>query len=158
MDKSTRRDRYLVGVAGGAIAAAVLVLPLAIMVENRLPDDDGEGAPATAAPAEPTQPAEPAAPDLDPAMVAAGQEFFQASCAVCHGPDAAGIDGLGKPLVGSDFVNGLSDAELAELITVGRGPSDPGNTTGVAMPPKGGNPALSADDIGTLVAFIRSLN
>jgi disulfide bond formation protein DsbB len=117
-------------------------------------DDDSGG--ETPAPT-PTQAPAPDAPATDPAAVAAGEQLF-VTCSACHGPDARGIDGLGKSLVGSEFVNALSDTELVDFIKVGRDTSDPLNTTGVAMLPKGGNPALSDADIGDIVAYIRSLN
>ena len=44
---------------------------------------------------------------------------------------------------------------MVDFIKVGRDPSDPLNTTGVAMPPKGGNPALDEEDLYDIVAFIR---
>lgn len=78
-------------------------------------------------------------------------------CAACHGPDGHGLPGLGKNLVVSDFVAGQSDGELAEFIKVGRGPDDPLNTTGVTMPPKGNNPALSDEDLYHIVAYIRTI-
>jgi disulfide bond formation protein DsbB len=40
---------------------------------------------------------------------------------------------------------------------VGCSTSDPENTTGVAMPPKGGNPSLSDGDLQNVVAYIRTL-
>ena len=42
--------------------------------------------------------------------VAAGQTLFQSICFACHGMDATGIAGLGKNLVTSSFVHGLTDA------------------------------------------------
>jgi len=89
--------------------------------------------------------------------VANGETLFTATCASCHGPDGAGIEGLGKPMPGSAFISGLSDAELVTFIKVGRGTSDPANTTGVDMPAKGGNPSLTDEDLADVVAYIRSL-
>lgn len=148
MDRGTARERFLLGVAGGAIAAAILVLPLSVVVQNRLADDEPDTGPATTAPG----------PDLDPAAVAAGEAHFQSTCSVCHGPDARGVEGLGKSIVGSEFVAGLSDAELVEFLKVGRPPSDPRNTTGIAMPPRGGNVNFTDADLLDIVAFIRSVN
>ncbi|MFQ5577214.1 MAG: c-type cytochrome [Anaerolineae bacterium] len=87
----------------------------------------------------------------------AGQQVYIA-CSACHSPDGKGLPGLGKDLTASEFVAGLTDDELVAFIKVGRDPSDPANTTGVAMPPKGGNPALSDDDLYNVVAFIRTLH
>ncbi|HIE21030.1 MAG TPA: c-type cytochrome [Acidimicrobiia bacterium] len=75
----------------------------------------------------------------------------------CHGADATGIEGLGKDLTNSDFIRGMTDGELATFIKEGRPSSDPANTTGVDMPPKGGNPALSDQDLLDIAAFLRSL-
>jgi disulfide bond formation protein DsbB len=89
--------------------------------------------------------------------VAKGKELFVTTCSVCHGQNGEGIQGLGKNMAVSEFIAGQSDAELATLIKVGRGADDPLNTTGVPMPPKGGNPSLSEDDLYDLIAFIRTL-
>ena len=53
---------------------------------------------------------------------------------------------------------GASDEELVEFVKVGRRPSDPLNITGVDMPPKGGSPALSDEDLYDIVAFIRTIH
>lgn len=97
-------------------------------------------------------PAAPAAPSAEH-----GQQLFASTCAGCHGPQGAGVPHLGKDLQTSKFAAGLSDAQLADFITQGRATSDPLNTTHVAMPPKGGNPALSSQDIADIVAYIRQL-
>jgi disulfide bond formation protein DsbB len=94
----------------------------------------------------------------DPALVKDGQGVFQATCFACHGPDARGIPGLGKNLVESPFVHGLTDEELLQFIIKGRDTSDPLNTTGVAMPPRGGNPSLTDDQLRAVIAYIRTLS
>ncbi len=58
----------------------------------------------------------------------------------------------------SEFINQRSDQEMVEFIKQGRAADDPLNTTGIAMPPKGLNPALSDEDILAIVKFIRSLS
>ncbi len=89
---------------------------------------------------------------------AAGQEKFISTCSACHGPEGKGIEGLGKDMTTSQFIAGKSDQALIDFIKVGRDPSDPLNTTGVGMPPKGGNPALSEDDLHDIVAYIRTIH
>mgnify|MGYP001176819445 CR=1 FL=1 len=89
--------------------------------------------------------------------IASGSKLFAASCAACHGKDARGIAGNGKSLVNSEFCDSLDDDSLLEFIKKGRDPGDPANTTGVGMPAKGGNPALSDDDILDIIAYLRSL-
>jgi disulfide bond formation protein DsbB len=124
-------------------------------------DSDSDSAPATSAPAptatavpEPTTP--PADTGPDPAQIAAGRSKY-GTCSACHGLDARGVTGLGKDLIESEFMDGLSDTELVEFIKVGRDPGDPANTTGIGMPAKGGNPSLDDDDILAILAYIGSL-
>jgi mono/diheme cytochrome c family protein len=90
--------------------------------------------------------------------VAAGKQLFLSTCVACHGPDAQGLPGLGKNLVTSEFVAGKSDSELVEFIKVGRGPDDPLNTSGVTMPAKGNKPTLTDEDLGNIVAYLRTLH
>lgn len=112
-------------------------------------------APQTSAPAEGEEVAGQTAALLgDPAE---GQSLFTGTCAACHGPNGEGIQGLGKDMTTSDFVAGLTDQELIEFIKVGRDPSDPLNTTGIGMPAKGGNPALSDEDLQNIVSYMRTI-
>ncbi len=101
----------------------------------------------------PTEPPPAPAPAGDPVR---GEELF-VTCAACHGPNGEGVEGLGKDMTASEFIASKSDDELVEFIKVGRAPDDPLNTTGVAMLPKGGNPALSDEDLYDIVAYIRTL-
>ena len=88
---------------------------------------------------------------------AAGEEKYDQLCITCHGPGGEGVDGLGKPFTTSDYINSSDDDTLLEFIKVGRPISDPANTTGVDMPPKGGNPALTDEDILDIIAYIRTV-
>ena len=117
----------------------------------------GGSSPTASAPQEDTS----AATEEPPTETSAGdpvkgQELF-VTCTACHGPNGEGVEGLGKDMTTSEFIADKSDDELVEFITVGRAPDDPLNTTGVAMLPKGGNPALSDEDMYDIVAFIRTL-
>jgi mono/diheme cytochrome c family protein len=96
--------------------------------------------------------------EVNESAVKRGQRFYSTSCTACHGFDAKGISGLGKTLIGSEFVNGMHDEELVAFIIVGRQPSDPLNTTGQAMPARGGNGGLTDENIHDIVDYIRSLN
>lgn len=87
-----------------------------------------------------------------------GQTLFSATCAACHGPSGQGLTGIGKNLVTSEFVAAQSDHELIEFIRVGRSNKDPLNTTGVTMPARGGNAALSDKDLYDIVAYIRTIH
>ena len=88
----------------------------------------------------------------------AGADVYKGTCSACHGGDLAGIDGLGLPLAPSDFVASQSESDLAAFITVGRATDDPANTTGIMMPPKGGNPALSDQDMLNVAAYLQAQN
>lgn len=89
---------------------------------------------------------------------AAGKNSFAQTCSACHGPTGEGLPNLGKNLVVSEFVTGKTDDQLVAFLKVGRPTSDPLNTTKIDMPPKGGNPALSDQDLANIVAFIRTIH
>ncbi|CAN5739058.1 hypothetical protein BH10CHL1_BH10CHL1_19970 [soil metagenome] len=108
---------------------------------------------ATLAPTTPTVPPQP----TSQGDAAKGQPIFAASCSACHGLNAEGIKGLGKDMTTSQFIASKSDTELLEFIKQGRAVNDPLNTTGIPMPPKGGNPALTDDQLLDIIAYIRTL-
>lgn len=109
---------------------------------------------ATACQAPPETLPEPAYSDE---MTAEGQNLFSQTCSACHGPDAKGVPNLGKDLTASQFLADRSDEEMLAFVLEGRPSSDPLNTTGIDMPPKGGNPALSDDGIRAIIAYLRSI-
>ncbi|MEZ4869966.1 MAG: cytochrome c [Caldilineaceae bacterium] len=121
---------------------------------------------ATAAPADTSDDAAadpPATPTAAEVAVAAGdaekgKQLFMTTCSACHGPTGEGVQGLGKDMTHSEFIAGLSDEELLAFIKKGRPIGDPLNTTGVDMPPKGGNPALTDEQLIDIIAFIRSIH
>ena len=84
-----------------------------------------------------------------------GQQLYRQTCAVCHGADARG--GIGKNLVTSAFLHGLTDQQAVDFITVGRGIDDPANTTRIVMPPRGGNNALDDEQLQAIVIYLRSI-
>lgn len=86
-----------------------------------------------------------------------GEALYSETCASCHGPDATGLDGLGKDIAGTAFIVDSSTDEVVALVKSGRSVSDPENTTGVDMPPNGGNPALSDADIEAIVVYLQGL-
>jgi disulfide bond formation protein DsbB len=97
----------------------------------------------------------PAAPFGDSA---AGREVFLTTCVPCHGQGATGVPGLGKDLTTSTWTAEQTDQQLLAFLLTGRPASDPLNTTGVDMPPKGGNPALTEADLRNVVAYLRSIH
>lgn len=86
-----------------------------------------------------------------------GRVVYDRVCATCHGRDAMGIRMLGSALRDNEWVREQSDRELVKLLEEGRPATDPLNTTGVDMPPKGGDPSLSDEDLANVVAYLRSL-
>ena len=97
-------------------------------------------------------------PTSSPEDIAQGGEIFASTCSACHGADAKGLPNLGKDLTTSEYVKDNDDAALLILLKEGRPSGHELNTTGVDMPPKGGNPALTDDDLLKVVAFLRSIN
>lgn len=89
---------------------------------------------------------------------AAGKTAYMSTCVSCHGADAKGLPNLGKDLTTSTFVAEKTDLELLEFLKVGRPASDPLNTQGVDMPPKGGNPALTETDLKNIVSYLREIH
>ena len=87
-----------------------------------------------------------------------GQSLYTANCAACHGPSGEGVAGLGKDLTTSSYVAGHSDLELVEFLMVGRAAGDLLNTTGIMMPARGGNPALTDQQLADIVAFVRTIH
>ena len=80
---------------------------------------------------------------------AADSATFRTKCAMCHGPDGSG-SAVGKsmnvPDLRSPEVQKLPDAQLAQIISEGKG----------GMPPF--KSSLSEDQIHSLVSYVRSLH
>lgn len=89
--------------------------------------------------------------------IASGTKLYASTCIACHGPGGTGITGNGKALVNNQFIRSLDDDTLLAFVKKGRDPGNPANTTGIGMPSKGGNPALSDDDLLDIIAYLRTL-
>lgn len=122
----------------------ILVLALAFIIALLLTACGGDGGSDD----------EPVAISAGDAVV--GKDLYLV-CAGCHGTDGAGLPNNGKDLTTSEFIKGLTDEEFVEYIKTGRPISDPLNTTGVDMPPKGGNPAFTDEDLLNVVAYVRTI-
>ena len=81
---------------------------------------------------------------------AAGKAVYAKKCAMCHGADGEGKEGMFKMVkaelrhLGSKEVQSKTDADLAKVITQGSG----------KMKPVAG---LTPPDVDNLVAFVRTL-
>ena len=89
----------------------------------------------------------------DPAR---GNQLWNTTCRSCHGLAGEGVTSQGKDIRASEFIGERDDGELVAYIKVGRLITDPLNTTGILMPPKGGNPLLKDKDLYDIVAYLRS--
>jgi len=78
-----------------------------------------------------------------------GADLYKAKCAMCHGADAAGKPALKAPSLISDEAKKKSDEEITDMIANGGKEKKASH----AFSQKG----LSADQIKSLVAYIRSL-
>jgi cytochrome c5 len=82
-----------------------------------------------------------------------GKEVFEKTCVVCHGKDASGampgVPDLAEPQ--SALIK--TDAELLRSLITGR--QTPG--TAFPMPPRGGNPALTNDDLRAVLGYLRRI-
>lgn len=92
----------------------------------------------------------------DPA-VQRGKAVYDRVCATCHGTNARGMPRLGKDLHNNAYTKGLSDDELVEFLKKGRSATHELNETGVEMPPKGGDPNITDEDLRGVVAYLRTL-
>ena len=94
---------------------------------------------------------------IDLAALRRGRELFMGTCTACHGPNGEALPNLGKDLAHSEFVKKQTDSQLKMFLMLGRQTWDPLNTTGVAMPGKGGNPMITDDNLKDIVQFLRYL-
>ncbi len=90
------------------------------------------------------------------AAAAGGRQLYLRTCATCHGADGHGMPRLGKDLHDNVFTKSLSDEEMVDFLKKGRPAWDDANTQGIDMPPKGGNPALTDEDLLQIIAFLRT--
>lgn len=82
----------------------------------------------------------------------AGQAVYSQTCIACHGANGEGtIPGV-PDFTAADGPLAKSDEELVKSITEGfQRPGSP-----LSMPPKGGNPALTEEDVQAVLAYLRA--
>lgn len=86
-----------------------------------------------------------------------GKALFEAYGAGAHGTNGEGVTGLGVALSTSQFIADQTDAELVAFLRAGRDPNAPENSSGVLMPPNGGIPNATDQDLYDVVAYLRTL-
>jgi mono/diheme cytochrome c family protein len=127
-----------------ALAIPVLVALTAITtLAASSPSPSPSGSTAAALPGDPTR----------------GAALYGQNCATCHGASLEG--GIGAVLNPIDKLPGVSNpldpTFLINIITNGRTPQ-PHDPKQIAMPPKGGNAALTDQDVKDLAAYIIQQN
>jgi mono/diheme cytochrome c family protein len=94
-----------------------------------------------------------------PGDPAKGATLYAQNCATCHGTSLEG--GIGAVLNPLDKLTGVANpldpAFLIDIITNGRNPQ-PGDPKAIPMPAKGGNAALTDQDVKDLAAYIIQQN
>jgi mono/diheme cytochrome c family protein len=131
-----------VGRAGTAPVLSVLVSAVAIVLVAAGCGSDSVDVTTTAAAGTP---------------LAHGQQLARQSCSSCHGQNHEGVKHLGPALADNHFIQDHTDDEIIDLIKEGRARDAQDNETGIAMPPYGGNPRLTDDDLADIVLFLRNL-
>lgn len=80
-----------------------------------------------------------------------GESTYQSSCIACHGADGVGVLPGVPDLTATDGPLAVADEVLVKRIAEGfQSPGAP-----MAMPPRGGNPSLSDEDLKAVVDYMR---
>jgi len=151
----TKTTRVLLLVALVAGAAVIGVHAVEFPAISRRA---GLARPAAAAPsASPKAVATAAAPAPVRGTASDGKKIFLGTCAGCHAPDGSGVKGQGFNLRDSAMLKGETEVALLAFVKVGRQPFDPQSKLHLAMPARGGNPALTDQNLIDAVAYARAL-
>jgi heme/copper-type cytochrome/quinol oxidase subunit 3 len=86
---------------------------------------------------------------------AQGKRISLGTCAACHAPDGSGVKGQGQNLRDSVFLKDKTDEKALAFVKTGRQPFDPESKLHLAMPARGGNPALSDASLLDAIAYVR---
>lgn len=81
----------------------------------------------------------------------AGEAIYQSTCIACHGPDGTGVLPGVPDLTAREGPLALDDEVL--LGRIAQGYQSPGSP--MAMPPRGGNPALTDEDLRAVLRYLR---
>jgi cytochrome c oxidase subunit III len=86
-----------------------------------------------------------------------GRMVFSGTCSSCHGPDGTGMPNQGANLHEGGFVASKTDKEMLTFVKLGRQSWDPESKMKLQMPPRGGNPALTDENLQDVIAYLRVL-
>ena len=90
--------------------------------------------------------------DADTTAVSVGRMIYSQTCIACHGTNGKGaIPGVAD-LTKGDGALSKPDGALLDSITGGF--QSPGSA--LAMPPNGGNPKLTQEDVKAVLAYLRA--
>jgi len=96
----------------------------------------------------------------DAAAMEKGKALFEEHCAVCHGEEAQGQEGIAPSLLDDVFLDEAGDLPDAAYFAIIKGGSDVKPIAGRTGSPDGGMTAfggqISDDDIWSIVAWLRS--
>jgi cytochrome c oxidase cbb3-type subunit 2 len=96
----------------------------------------------------------------DVGAVVKGKQLFEENCAVCHGEEAAGQEGIAPSLVDDEFLGQTPDLPDAAYFAIIKGGSDVKPIDGRTGLKDGGMTAfggqISDDDIWSIVAWLRN--
>lgn len=87
-----------------------------------------------------------------------GEKFYVANCMACHGPDGNGLELLGPPLVGAEWVTGSPKKVAAILLQGLMGPikvKGETYTPAAAMPGLKAAPEITDTDLADVATFVR---
>ena len=100
--------------------------------------------------------AEAADHGADHQAIGDGAVLYTQACAACHGPDGHGVANLAPTLVDSPVLAERDDAGVLEYIRTGVLLDNPNNKSGLVMPPSGGRPDLTDEQLLSIIAYLRA--
>ena len=146
-DRNIERHMKIVPLLTGA---AVLAAGVAAWVATRPAPQAPAPAPAAAMPGEAMVQVTPPGGLAPEEQI--GKRAFDAVCAECHGPNAAGREGMGPPLV-HDYYKPSHHADMAFVMAVQNGVRAHHWTFG-DMPAQSG---LTGADVKAIIAYVRAV-
>ncbi|HBK92306.1 MAG TPA: cytochrome c, class I [Parvularcula sp.] len=89
---------------------------------------------------------------LKPGDAERGRELYSQTCVACHGANGEGaFEGVPNLMIVSGLLSKPDEILLANMINGFQSAGSP-----MAMPPRGGNPDLTDQDLAHVLAFLRT--